>query len=184
MSQLVDRMLTTSRMEIRARGQNVKEVSLDALARSVAASASAPVAGSGGRAVTVHSSGRVRVRADPEQVETILSNLVSNALKYSPRGGDVAMTVRTEPGWAAVDVTDHGGGIAEADLDKLFQPFGRLPGAVAAGIQGTGLGLHLSRGLAQAQGGDIEVASRPGEGSTFTLRLPRGRQRPAWRIDA
>jgi signal transduction histidine kinase len=81
-------------------------------------------------------------------------------------------------------VTDQGEGIAESDLDKLFQPFGRLPDAVAAGIQGTGLGLHLSRGLAQAQGGDIEVASRPGEGSTFTLRLPRRRQRPAGRIDA
>ena len=184
MSQLVDRMLTTSRMEIRARGQNTKEVSLDALARAVAASASTPVSGPGGRAVTVHSAGRVRVRADPEQVETILSNLVSNALKYSPGGGDVTMTVRTEPGWAAVDVTDQGEGIAESDLDKLFQPFGRLPDAVAAGIQGTGLGLHLSRGLAQAQGGDIEVASRPGEGSTFTLRLPRRRQRPAGRIDA
>jgi signal transduction histidine kinase len=66
----------------------------------------------------------------------------------------------------------------------LFQPFGRLPDAVAAGIQGTGLGLHLSRGLAQSQGGDIEVTSRPGEGSTFTLRLPRGRQRSAGRLDA
>jgi signal transduction histidine kinase len=183
MSELVDRMLTTSRMEIRARGQNAKEVSLDALARAVAASASTAVSGQAARTVTVRSTGRVRVRADPEQVETILSNLVTNALKYSPDGGDVTMTVRTEAGWVAVDVTDHGEGIAEADLPKLFQPFGRLPDAVAAGIQGTGLGLHLSRGLAQAQGGDIDVASRPGEGSTFTLRLPRGRQRPAGKDD-
>jgi signal transduction histidine kinase len=183
MSQLVDRMLTTSRMEIRARGQNTRDVSLDTLARAVAASASAAVSGEASRTVSVRSAGRVRVRADPEQVETILSNLVSNALKYSPGGGDVTMTVRTEPGWAAVDVTDHGAGIADADLPKLFQPFGRLPDAIAAGIQGTGLGLHLSRGLAQAQGGDIDVASRPGEESTFTLRLPRGRQRPAGRDD-
>jgi signal transduction histidine kinase len=174
MSDLVDRMLTTSRMEVRARDQNTKDVALDVLARAVAASAHG--ANHGSRTVTVQSSGRVRVRADPEQVETILSNLVSNALKYSPDGGDVTIAVRAEPGWAAVDVTDHGGGIAEADLPKLFQPFGRLPDAVAAGIQGTGLGLHLSRGLAQAQGGDIEVTSRHGEGSTFTLRLPRGRQ--------
>jgi signal transduction histidine kinase len=184
MSQLVDRMLTTSRMEIRARGQNTKDVSLDALARSVAAAAGTAVSGQAGRTVSVQSAGRVRVRADPEQVETILSNLVSNALKYSPAGADVTITVRAEPGWATVDVTDHGSGIGEADLDKLFQPFGRLPDAVAAGIQGTGLGLHLSRGLAQAQGGDIDVRSRLGEGSTFTLRLPRGSQRPAGRIDA
>lgn len=183
MSALVDRMLTTSRMEIRARGQNTKDVNLDALARAVAASASTSVSGQAARIVTARSAGRVRVRADPEQVETILSNLVSNALKYSPAGGDVTMTVRAEPAWAFVDVTDHGDGIADADLGKLFQPFGRLPNAVAAGIQGTGLGLHLSRGLAQAQGGDIEVTTRPGEGSTFTLRLPRGRQRSAGRID-
>jgi signal transduction histidine kinase len=94
------------------------------------------------------------------------------------------VTVREEPGWGAVDVTDQGDGIAEEELPKLFQPFGRLPSAVAAGIQGTGLGLHLSRGLAQAQGGDIEVTSRPGGGSTFTLRLPRERQRPAGRVNA
>jgi signal transduction histidine kinase len=183
MSELVDRMLTTSRMEIRARGQNAKEVSLDALARAVAAAASTGLSGQA-RLVSVHSAGRVRVRADPEQVETILSNLVSNALKYSPGGGEVTVTVRTEPGWAAVDVTDSGEGIADVDLPKLFQPFGRLPDAVAAGIEGTGLGLHLSRGLAQAQGGDIDVTSHPGQGSTFTLRLPRGRQRPVGRDDA
>ncbi len=171
MSDLVDRMLTTSRMEMRTRGQNTEDVSLDALASAVASSAHG--ASHGARTVTVHSSGRVRVRADPEQVETILSNLVSNALKYSPDGGDVTIAVRAEPGWAAVDVTDHGPGIAEADVPKLFQPFGRLPDAVASGIPGTGLGLHLSRGLAQSHGGDIEVTSRPGEGSTFTLRLPR-----------
>lgn len=184
MSELVDRMLTTSRMEIRARGQNTKDVSIDALARAVAASARTTAGGRTPRTIRVESSGRIRVRADPEQVETILSNLVSNAVKYSPDGSDVEITVREEPGWVAVDVTDHGDGIAEDDLPKLFQPFGRLPSAVAAGIHGTGLGLHLSIGLAQAQGGDIDVISRPGDGSTFTLRLPRGRKRPAGRIDA
>ena len=184
MSELVDRMLTTSRMEIRARGHNLKDVSVDALARAVAVSASVPGSGRPARTVGVQSTGRVRIRADPEQVETILSNLVSNALKYSPAGSEVTISVRTEPDWVAVDVTDHGDGIAEADLPKLFQPFGRLPDAVAAGIQGTGLGLHLSRGLAQAQGGDIDVTSRVGEGSTFTLRLPRRRQRQGGRIDA
>jgi signal transduction histidine kinase len=184
MSELVDRMLTTSRMEIRARGQNTKDVSIDALARAVAASARTTAGGLAPPTIRVETPGRIRVRADPEQVETILGNLVSNAVKYSPEGSEVTITVREEPGWVAVDVTDHGEGIAEEDLPKLFQPFGRLPGAIAAGIHGTGLGLHLSIGLAQAQGGDIDVISRPGDGSTFTLRLPRGRRRPAGRIDA
>ncbi|MFI5285323.1 MAG: ATP-binding protein [Candidatus Dormibacteria bacterium] len=184
MSQLVDRMLTTSRMENRARGQNAKDISIDALARAVAASAAnSPDSGSS-RAIRVESQGRFRMRVDPEQVETILGNLVSNAVKYSAEGSDVTITVREEPRWVAVDVTDHGEGIPEEDLARLFQPFGRLPKALAAGIPGTGLGLHLSRGLAQALGGDIQVTSRPGEGSTFTLRLPRGRKGPAGRVHA
>jgi signal transduction histidine kinase len=184
MSELVDRMLTTSRMEIRARGHNAADVDLLALARAVAASASATAGDRAPRAIRVEPSPRIRIRADPEQVETILRNLVSNAVKYSPEGREVTVAVREEPEWVAIDVTDHGDGITEADLQKLFQPFGRLQSAIAAGIQGTGLGLHLSRGLAQAQGGDIEVASRPGEGSTFTLRLPRGRKRTVGRVHA
>jgi signal transduction histidine kinase len=184
MSELVDRMLTTSRMEIRARGENVKDISIDVLARAVAASATIAGGGRAKRTISVESAGRIRLRADPEQVKTILGNLVSNAVKYSPEGADVTITVREEPGWVVVDVTDRGEGIAEENLPKLFQPFGRLASAMAAGIEGTGLGLHLSRALAQAQGGDIEVTSRPGEGSTFTLRLPRGRKRPAGRIHA
>jgi signal transduction histidine kinase len=184
MSELVDRMLTTSRMEIRAGGQNARDISMDTLARAVAASASTSAGGPTKRTIRVDSAGRIRVRADPEQVNTILGNLVSNAVKYSPDDAEVTITVRAEPGWVAVDVTDHGEGIAEEDLPKLFKPFGRLQSAIAAGIQGTGLGLHLSRALAQAEGGDIEVTSRPGEGSTFTLRLPRGRKRPAGRVHA
>jgi signal transduction histidine kinase len=180
MSQLVDRMLTTSRMEIRARGQNTKEIGVDALARAVARSA----AGSTPRQIRVDASGRIRVRADPELVETILGNLVSNAIKYSPESRDITIAVREEPGWVAVDVSDCGAGIAEEDIPKLFQPFGRLPTAVAAGIPGTGLCLHLSRSRAVAQGGGLEVTARRGEGSTFTLRLPRGRRRSPGRPHA
>jgi signal transduction histidine kinase len=155
-----------------------------ALTRAVAASAAVTAGGRSPRVVSVKSTRRIRVRADPEQVETILRNLISNALKYSPDNAPVTVTVRDEPGWVAVDVIDQGEGISEEDLSKLFQPFGRLQRAIAAGIQGTGLGLHLSRGLAEGQGGDILVVSRPGEGSTFTLRLPRGRKRPAGRVHA
>jgi signal transduction histidine kinase len=174
MRRLVDRMLTTSRMEMRARDQNAQAVSVDELARAVVASIS-PAGGETAREVTVESSGNTVVRGDAEQIETILTNLVSNALKYSPDGGEVRVNVREESGWVVADVTDSGFGIADEDIPNLFQPFGRLQSAVAAGIEGTGLGLHVSRTLALAQGGDILVSSRPGEGSTFTLRLPSGR---------
>ncbi|HUZ68484.1 MAG TPA: GAF domain-containing sensor histidine kinase [Candidatus Saccharimonadales bacterium] len=175
-SRLVDRMLTTSRMEMRSRDQNARAINIDELARRVVATISS-AGGEAGRVVTVHSSGNTVVRADAEQVETILGNLVSNALKYSPDGGEVRVNVREEPGWVIADVADSGFGIADEDIPKLFQPFGRLHSVVAAGIEGTGLGLHVSRTLALAQGGDILVSSRLGEGSTFTLRLPSGRGR-------
>jgi signal transduction histidine kinase len=177
-SRLVDRMLMTSRMEMRTRQQNAQAISIDELARAVVATIN-PAGGDPARVVTVQSSGNTVARADAEQIETILGNLVSNALKYSPAGGEVRVNVREEPGWVITDVADSGFGIADEDIPKLFQPFGRLHSAVAAGIEGTGLGLHVSRTLALAQGGDILVSSLPGAGSTFTLRLPSGRDRPA-----
>jgi signal transduction histidine kinase len=179
----VDRMLTTSRMELRAGNLDIRDVDLDALARAVSDSAASTVLGAH-RTLVVHSPGHLHVRADPEQLETILGNLVSNAVKYSPDGGEIRIDIREEAGWAVVDVIDHGLGIADEDLPKLFQPFGRLQSAVSAGIEGTGLGLHLSRSLAVANGGNIEVTSRRGEGSTFTLRLPIRGARQAGSVHA
>jgi len=111
------------------------------------------------------------------------SQSVSNAVKYSPEGREVTVAVREEPEWVAIDVTDHGDGITEADLQKLFQPFGRLQSAIAAGIQGTGLGLHLSRGLAQAQAGHRGRVA-PGRREYIHPPLPRGRKRTVGRVHA
>jgi len=74
----------------------------------------------------------------PTASRTMLSNLVSNSLKYSAPGSDITVIVRDEPGWVAVDVIDHGIGISEEEMAKLFQPFGRLDSALSAGIQGHG----------------------------------------------
>jgi signal transduction histidine kinase len=183
MGQLVDRMLTTSRMELRAGNRHIRDVDLDALARAAVDTAASTAQGAY-RRLAVGSTGHLHVRADPEQVETILSNLVSNAVKYSPEGSEIRIEIREEPGWAIIDVIDQGFGIADEDLPKLFQPFGRLQSAVSAGIEGTGLGLHLSRSLAAANGGNIEVTSRRDEGSTFTLRLPLRGTGQAGRVDA
>jgi signal transduction histidine kinase len=169
MSQLVERMLTASRMEVSRRDVEDVDVRIDDVVRAVVASQTMD---DEDRHVEVETAGPSYVRADPDGVETMLSNLVSNSLKYSAPGSDITVVVRDEPGWVAVDVIDHGIGISEEEMAKLFQPFGRLDSALAAGIQGTGLGLHLSRNLARSLGGDIEVRSQPGKGSTFTLRLP------------
>lgn len=118
------------------------------------------------------------VHTDPRRVGEIVRNLISNALKYTPRGGTVAVRVRssaaadeTEPERVAVDVVDTGPGIAERDQDRIFQEFSRLHNG-ADGATGSGLGLAISRHIARMLDGDVTVSSSPGEGSTFTLELP------------
>lgn len=116
--------------------------------------------------------GPIEVVADRGAVATIAANLLDNAVKYSPAGGLVSVIVAEEEGRGVVRVKDSGLGIAADDLPRLFTHFGRVLTPENSHIGGTGLGLHLSRELARAQFGDVEVASEPGLGSTFTLWLP------------
>lgn len=176
MSQLVERMLAASRVEVRLRDAREVDVRIDDVVLAVVAS---HTMGDHPRHVKVQSPEALEVRADPESVETMLSNLLSNAMKYSSPESGITVVVRSEPGWVAVDVIDQGIGITKQEMAKLFQPFGRLDSALSAGIEGTGLGLHLSRNLARSLGGDILVHSRPGKGSTFTLRLPASTSTPS-----
>jgi signal transduction histidine kinase len=101
-----------------------------------------------------------------------VANLLDNAVKYSPRGGAVRCTIRREAGRVLVEVSDGGLGIAVADMDTLFTRFGRIETAENRDIQGTGLGLYLSRELAQMHGGSLTARSEAGVGSTFTLAVP------------
>lgn len=112
------------------------------------------------------------VTGDAERILTIAGNLLDNAVKYSPDGGEIRCSVRREGGMATVRVTDHGLGIDARDLPRLFQRFGRIVTAENSHIAGTGLGLHLCQELAELHGGEITVRSEPGLGSTFRLALP------------
>lgn len=110
--------------------------------------------------------------ADRQRLKQILLNLLSNAVKYNRVGGRAWVTCRATPDRVAISVHDTGPGIAEEDLDRLFAPFERL-GADRSDVEGTGIGLALSRRLAEAMGCTLTVESEPGRGSTFTLDLPR-----------
>jgi signal transduction histidine kinase len=114
----------------------------------------------------------VRVRVDGERIKTIVSNLVANAIKYSPTGGPVEIELISRGGIARVSVRDRGVGIAKDDLPILFTRFGRVSTPETDHVPGTGLGLYLGRQLARLHGGEITVDSDPGRGSTFTLHLP------------
>jgi len=112
------------------------------------------------------------VNADRDRTLTILGNLLDNAIKYSPAGGDVTVTAGIAGDQVVVGFADRGIGIAEKDLGMLFTRFGRVVAVEHAAIAGTGLGLYLSRELARRHGGDVTVESELGRGSTFTLTLP------------
>ena len=116
----------------------------------------------------------VLVKVDVERIQTIVSNLIDNAVKYSPGGGTVTCTLTVRGGLVRVAVKDGGVGIAPADMPVLFTRFGRISNPKTNHLPGTGLGLYLGRQLARLHGGDITVDSAPGLGSTFTLHLPAG----------
>jgi two-component system phosphate regulon sensor histidine kinase PhoR len=119
---------------------------------------------------------RVPVRMDAERIKTIVSNLISNAVKYSPAGGRVDVDLTARAGIARVSVKDTGVGIAKEDLPVLFTRFGRISTPQTNHLPGTGLGLYLGRQLARLHGGEITVESEPDRGSTFTLHLPLAAQ--------
>lgn len=119
--------------------------------------------------------GGLEAEADRDKVEQILTNLVSNAIKYSPNGGDVSIAGSAEDTEAVLRVTDEGIGMTEEQMGQLFQRYQRVDRDSIKGIRGTGLGLYLVRGLVEAHAGRLWVTSEPGKGSSFFVALPRRR---------
>jgi signal transduction histidine kinase len=115
--------------------------------------------------------GELGVQADRRRLLQVLTNLLSNAVKYNRAGGPVVLAVRRASPRVEIVVADGGPGMSAEQMARLFSPFDRL-GAQHGNVPGTGLGLALSRQLAEAMGGSLEAASEPGQGCTFTLRLP------------
>lgn len=108
---------------------------------------------------------------DPKWTQEALGNLIDNAIKYTPAGGSVTVSVTPYELFCRIDVTDTGPGIPEDEQGRIFERFYRSPAVRDA--QGVGLGLYLAREIAAANGGYIKVTSRPGNGSTFSLFLPK-----------
>ncbi len=113
-----------------------------------------------------------KVAADRDRVGQVLMNLVSNALKYSPEGGDVLVSARHTGDFVTVSVQDHGMGISRDDQKQLFTKFYRIDNALTREIGGTGLGLSICKSIIELLGGRARVRSKLGEGSTFSFSLP------------
>ena len=112
------------------------------------------------------------VYADEQRIQEVLTNLISNAVKYSPEGGTIFVGGRADGEWITVYVADEGVGISHEDQPSIFERFFRVENHLTRSTQGTGLGLYLARAIIEAHGGRIWVESMPGKGSIFIFSLP------------
>jgi signal transduction histidine kinase len=168
---LIGDVLDTSLIEAGTFSYTFRAVVLDDLLRDAAAAASACAHD----AVTVQpdvEGGLPTVHGDADRLRQVLANLIENAVKYSPTGGRVLVRARAQNGSVVVDVEDRGPGIPLDQQGLIFEKFGRASLAGSPAKPGTGLGLYISRAIAEAHGGTLDVRSAPGAGAIFTLSLP------------
>ncbi len=121
----------------------------------------------------------VHIEGDRDLINQAIGNLVSNAVRYTPEGGSIFISLERENGNASVSVTDTGIGIAEEDLKQVFSRFWRADSARATGTGGLGIGLSLVREVADQHRGEVTVESVKGEGSTFTISIPLSEKDPS-----
>jgi two-component system sensor histidine kinase SenX3 len=112
------------------------------------------------------------VFGDPDLLVTALRNLIDNAIRYSPENTRVGVGVRAKEGLIAISVTDQGEGLSPEDQERVFERFYRVDSARSRHTGGTGLGLSIVKHVVSNHGGEVTLWSQPGQGSTFTLRLP------------
>lgn len=165
---LIQGLVKSSRLETGILALHPRETVLAPLVRS-AASQYAAKAEAAGVALSLGETAGCAV-CDPKWTEEALCNLLDNAIKYTPVGGNVQLDVVCYPMFCALRVRDDGPGIPESEQAKIFARFYRAPNAYDK--PGVGIGLYLARQIAQGQGGYIKCTSAPGKGSTFALYLP------------
>ncbi|MEW6278629.1 MAG: ATP-binding protein [Candidatus Eremiobacterota bacterium] len=125
----------------------------------------------------------VEVRADEDRISQVLTNLLDNAIKYSHAGGLVTVRVRKGEYNAVVEVQDRGAGIPEQEVSRVFERFYRVEKGRTARFGGRGLGLAIAKNIVEAHGGELQVESKLGEGSTFRMLLPFNADRENWMDD-
>ncbi len=172
LARMIDEYLDITRLEAGAHPLKKTPLRLDTLVERVLLLLG-PLASS--RSITIDrefGENLPAVMADPDLLAQAVTNVIANAIKYSPRGRKIRVSVRTDGSDLLIEVADKGYGIAPANLKRIFEKFYRIPRVENADEPGTGLGLALVREIMDSHGGYVSVESELGTGSTFTLRLP------------
>lgn len=175
LNRLVEDLLAAARVQAGSISAHVQDVDVAALLREAADRARPSINLARGRLRVDAPDHPVPAPLDPSHLERILDNLLNNAIAYSPGEPMIDLTLLEAGGSLRIEVRDHGRGIPQDAQDRVFDQFVRLEDPQHAYTPGTGLGLYISRGLAQRHGGDLVlVESEPGAGSTFAIILPTG----------
>ncbi|MCX8007324.1 MAG: response regulator, partial [Coriobacteriia bacterium] len=170
--ELINDMLDISRIESGRIHLKIQPIDVRDLAFDVAGTFAAVAERSGHRIVVKLPDDLPRVAGDRDRVGQVLTNFVSNAIKYSPEGGTVTIRAKQDGDVVQVSITDQGIGIEKEDQKKLFTKFYRVDSSLTREIGGTGLGLSICKSIIELLGGQVGVRSRPGKGSTFYFTLP------------
>ncbi|QJB55295.1 HAMP domain-containing sensor histidine kinase [Pseudodesulfovibrio sp. zrk46] len=171
LSDLLTRLMTVSRMESKSLDLNLEEVECVRLVDS-ALERIAPAAQAKG--ITLNAEpieGTPTCQCDSGHIRQVLLNLVGNAIKFSPEGSTVSVAAKVDGDRMIFSVTDNGPGISEDEQGRIFQKYYRDP-SVRESVDGAGLGLAIARRIVQGHGGEIQVASSPGQGATFSFSIP------------
>ena len=150
-----------------------KEIDIVALLQDVAKEQQATYAMRHQQLAVTQNSSEAIAYVDPDKIRMVLENMIDNASKYSDPGKSISVNVSSDEGMVRVDIVDQGVGIAPEDIDRLFEKFNRIHNHLSNHVGGTGLGLYWAKKIIDLHGGIIKVVSVLGEGSTFSVFLPK-----------
>jgi signal transduction histidine kinase len=171
LTQIVDQLLVTAQIDRGRLRFEERECDVTGICESVVEAANARKPDS--ISLELVASPAQPLRCDPSRLKQVLVNLVENAIKYSPEGGRIEVRIADSPDRLQIEVNDEGLGIPPSEQSRIFEKFYRLDAEMTRGVGGSGLGLYISREIVEQMGGLLSVSSRRGEGSTFTVTLPR-----------
>jgi len=173
LSRIVEDLFILARQPIESPTALVKEpVSLTEVVKDCARAAQVLAVRKGVRLKLEHDSTSIALNADEELIKRMILNLLDNAVKYTPEGGEISLALEKHNGSAEIVVRDTGIGLSERDQQRVFDRFYRVDKARSRALGGAGLGLSIVRTIVEAHGGEITVESTPRHGSTFTVSLP------------
>jgi heavy metal sensor kinase len=174
LSRIVENLFLLARQPVDAPSMIKEPVRLDALIADCVRAAQVLATQKGLRLTIDGALRAITVNGDDEMLKRMLLNLLDNAVKYTPPGGDISVGLKSQNGHARIVVTDTGIGISAADHMRIFDRFYRVDKVRSRGLGGAGLGLSIARWIVEGHDGSLSVESAPGRGSAFTVKLPLG----------